>query len=208
MGTLAVGSFLVTVMTIVKFVFEYFAEKAESLSGDNCCVQVLLCIARCFIWCVDCCIRFISDNAYIQTAMKGTSFCTSALASFYLMVRNPATWAALSTISYIMFFLGKGCIMALSAWLTYILTQYVLPNIGQPLVPAIVIALWAYLVSSLFLGIFDFSAMAILQCFCVNYEIGGTTFTPAALVDFIDEIEENEANKEGATYQKKYNAKK
>jgi hypothetical protein len=38
MGTLAVGSFLVTVCTIIKFIFEYFAAKAEDLSGDNCCV--------------------------------------------------------------------------------------------------------------------------------------------------------------------------
>jgi hypothetical protein len=139
--------------------------------------------------------------------MKGTNFCTSAMSVFYLMVRNPAAWSALSTISYIMFFLGKGLICTLSAWLTYVLTQYALPNIGQPLVPAIANALWAYLVSSLFLGIFDFSAMAILQCFCVNYEIGGTAYTPDALVDFIEEMEDAESKRDGANYEKKYNAK-
>lgn len=199
MGTLAVGSFLVTVCTIIKFIFEYFAAKAEAASSADptCCVKTMIWIARCCIWCVDCCIRFISDNAYIQTAMKGTNFCTSAMSSFYLMVRNPFAWTALTTISYIMFFLGKGLIVTASAWLTYILTQYALPNIGQPLVPAIAMGLWAYLCASLFLGIFDFSAMAILQCFCVNEELGGTCYTPDALKGFIDEQDKNEAERSG-----------
>ena len=72
------------------------------------------------------------------------------------------------------------------------------------MVPAIANGLWAFLVSSLFLGIFDFSGMAILQCFCVNYELGGTKYTPDSLVDFIDKLE-NEHPDEG--YQKKYNEK-
>lgn len=140
--------------------------------------------------------------------MKGTNFCSSAMAVFYMMIRNPAAWSALTYISYIMFFLGKGLIVTASAWLTYILTQYALPNIQQPLVPAIANGLWAYLCASLFLGIFDFSAMAILQCFCVNYELGGTCYTPDALVDFIDQLEEAEAKDSEGKYEKKYNAKK
>lgn len=80
-----------------------------------------------------------------------------------MMIRNPAAWSALNYISYIMFFLGKGLICTSSAWLTYIIVQYALGSkITQPLVPAIANGLWAYLISSLYLGIFDFSAMAIL----------------------------------------------
>ena len=122
MGTLAVGSFLVTICTIIKFIFEYFAHQAENAAGDNVCVNILIQLARCCVWCVDYCVRFISDNAYIQTAMKGSNFCESAMQSFYMMIRNPAAWSALSYISWIMFFLGKGLIVTSSAWLTYILT--------------------------------------------------------------------------------------
>jgi hypothetical protein len=68
------------------------------------------------------------------------------------------------------------------------------------LVPAVANGLWAYLVSSLFLGIFDFSAMAILQCFCVNFELGGNTYTPDALAGFIDKLEDEAAGAEGSDY--------
>jgi hypothetical protein len=58
--------------------------------------------------------------------MQGTDFCGSASATFYMMIRNPAAWAALTYISYIMFLLGKGLIIASSAYITYIVTQYAL----------------------------------------------------------------------------------
>jgi hypothetical protein len=99
------------------------------MSGDNICVKIIVCIAGCCVYCVDCCIRFISDNAYIQTAIKGTPFCTSAVNSFYMMIRNPAAYTALNYISWIMMLLGKGFIVSASAFLTYILTQYLLPNV-------------------------------------------------------------------------------
>merc|ERR1719379_1054151 len=108
-----------------------------------------------------------------------------------------------------MMLLGKGLIVSLSAYLTYILTQYALPNIQQPLVPAIANGIWAFLVSSLYLGIFDFSAMAILQCFLVNHETGGNRNTPESLKPFIESLEDDEVKRD-PNYQKKYgaNAKK
>jgi hypothetical protein len=120
-----------------------------------------------------------------------------------MMVRNPAAYSALNYISWIMMLLGKGLIVSLSAYLTYILTQYALPNIQQPLVPAIANGVWAFLVASLYLGIFDFSAMAILQCFLVNHECGGNTFTPESLKPFIEQLEDDEI-KRNPEYQKKY----
>ena len=194
MGTIAFGSFLVTLTTIIKLVFEYFAAQVEGAAGDNFCTNCLIQAARCCVWCVDCCIRFISNNAYIQTAMRGTDFCTSAQTSFYMMIRNPAAFTALQYVSYIMLILGKGLIVALSAWLTYVITQYSIGDkVQQPLVPAVANGLWAFLVASLFLGIFDFSGMAILQCFLVNEELGGTKYTPDSLKDFIEISEEEHA---------------
>ncbi len=41
-------------------------------------------------------------------------------------------------------------------------------DIEQPFIPALVVALFAYMIASVFLAVFDFSALTILQCFCLD----------------------------------------
>jgi len=203
-GSIAFGSALITICTIIKFVFEYFAAKLSQITGDNCAVQCVLCIARCCINCVDCCIRYMTDNAIIQTALRSTNFCTSMVESFWMMVRNPGAFSVLNYISWMLMLLGKGSIVATSGYVTYLLCQYALPEVQNPLVPAIFIGIWAYLVSSLYLGIFEFSSMAILQCFIFNEEIGGKDYTPDALRPFIQQLDEDEHKADPDNYQLKY----
>jgi len=70
LGTMALGSFLIATMNFIKVIFEYFASKVEASGASmNPIVKITLWIARCFIWCVDCCIKLINKNAYIQVAL-------------------------------------------------------------------------------------------------------------------------------------------
>ena len=156
---------------------------------------------RCCIWCVDCCIKFITENAYIQTAIRGTAFCTSAKESFYMMVRNPATFAATTTVGYLVTIIGKGAITALVGWLTWLLTGYALPNVEQPIVPGVFGAILGFTTSSLFLQLFDFTALAILQSFLVNKESGGTIAAPEELREHLDRWEEEESKYQEAKRQ-------
>jgi hypothetical protein len=153
LGTLAYGSFLIAVVTMIKIVFEYFAKKAEALeqADQTSIVKCVLCCLRCCIWCVDCCIKFITENAYIQTAIKGTHFCESAQESFYMMVRNPGTFGATSTVGFLMSFLAKGFIVALTGFFTYLICDYGIEEIEKPIIPGVVGAIIGYLVASLFL---------------------------------------------------------
>ena len=96
----------------------------------------------------------------------------------------------MTIVGYIMTFIGKGLISGLSAWITYICAQKWYTNVQQPVVPAIVVAIAAYLIASLFISLFDFAALTILQCFLVNIEMGGTVTTPDSLKPFIEQVEQ------------------
>lgn len=65
LGSLAFGSLLIAIVTMIKVLFEYFAKKYEKAAGDNPIVKACICYARCMIWCLDACVKFISENAYI-----------------------------------------------------------------------------------------------------------------------------------------------
>jgi len=74
----------------------------------------------------------------------------------------------------------------LSAAATWALCQYVYPEISQPIIPTVIIAIIAYFIASLFLIIYDFAGLTILHCFIQDQDYGGTGNTPKGLRSFID----------------------
>lgn len=162
---------------MIKVLFEYFAKKYEKLAGDNIFVKAVICYVRCMIWCLDCCVKFISENAYIQVAINGVNFCAGAKKAFFMIIGNPGTYAAMNIVGWIMTGIGKGVIVGISVYLTMVLAaENVLvttegAKIQQPFVPAFIVLLVAWLVASLFISIFDFACLTILQCFLTSKEV-------------------------------------
>jgi hypothetical protein len=46
-------------------------------------------------------------NAYVQTCIYGTNFCTSAFHAFWLLLRNIARLAAASAVTHFIVLIGK-----------------------------------------------------------------------------------------------------
>lgn len=90
--------------------------------------------------------------------------------------------------------LGKGTIMASSGYLTILLVQSKYPDVDNPFIPAIIVAVFAYLVGSLFLSIFSFSSTAILHCFLLSEELGDKTRAPKYLKDYLSHCDEKRIN--------------
>ena len=87
-----------------------------------------MCFCKCCLWCLEKCVRYISKNAYILTAMFGYNFCKSSckvshrvvftlkilprfllkkIQAVGLIVSNAARAAALDGTTGFMLFLGK-----------------------------------------------------------------------------------------------------
>jgi hypothetical protein len=119
LGSIALGSLLVAIITLIKIVFEYLAKQNEKIMGkDNFIFKAVVCCLRCVIWCLDCCIKYINLNAYIQIAIHGSNFCTSAKEAFYLIVRHADRFGSVNLISTLLTFLGKALITGLSVWIS------------------------------------------------------------------------------------------
>lgn len=195
-GSVSFGAFLIALVTLIRIIFEYIAYQYEKMGNkDNAVYKVVSCCVRCCLWCLDKYVKFITKNAFIQIALHSTSFCTSAFASFYLMIRHVGRFSSAIFIGWIMMFLGKGTIVAASGYLTMVYFQQMYPDLQQPLVPAACIAIVAYLVGSLFLSIFSFSCTAILHCFILDEDTDGSKFTPDSLKGFLDYNDQENAKK-------------
>ena len=195
MGTMAFGGFLIAVMSMIKVLFEYFAKKAEAAGATtNPLVKAIICCARCAVWCLDCCVKFINKNAYIQCALFSTNFCKSAQEGFYLFVRHSGKFTGVDITGMLISLLGKGIIVAVNVYITILcLKMY---NVSQPYLISIIVGIISFVIATLFLTIFEFSSMAILQCFILDSDVGGTTKTPDSLKSFLELSGEVKAKKQ------------
>lgn len=117
-GSIAFGSFLIAVVTMIRVVFEYFQRQYETANPRNPMVKAVGCIVRCMLWCLDKYVKFITKNSFIQIVLSSKSFCESCWISFFLIIRNAGRFGSASIVGWIMMLLGKGTIMAASGYLT------------------------------------------------------------------------------------------
>lgn len=120
------------------------------------------------MYCLDCCVKYISENAFIHVALNGTSFCESAASAFWIQVRNPGLFLATNMVGWIIQFIGKGLITAFTGMITILVINFTMPFVQQPFISAYCVMLSAYIISGFFLSCFDYSALSILQAFMVS----------------------------------------
>ena len=161
MGSLAFGSFLMALVWTIRAIFEYIGEKMIDASGNNGCTRCLISCIRCCLDCFDRFIRYINRNAYIYMALSGESFCSSALNSFILILKNSAKFAFVEGIADIFMFLAKVFISTSTTGL-YLLIMRAMTKVSSPWLPLFVVFLLSYMIASVFIAVFDVSANTIL----------------------------------------------
>lgn len=198
-GSLAMGSLLISIVWMIRFVFEYVANKMEkSGAGENGFTKALIGCTRCCLGCFDRMLRYLTRNAYIYMAISSESFCNSALNAFILMLKNAAKFAFVQTFSEVFMFIAKIAIsVATTATGILWIVSASSSDVTSPVMPGLLILLIAYIVSGIFVSIFDAGSNTILQCYLIDKDIakqGGEhlepTHIPETLKKFLVEKEE------------------
>jgi len=192
-GTAAIGSLIIAIVQIIRTMVAKLQAKAKQL--DNKIGEALLCCCQCCLWGFEKFIRFLNKKAYIQTAIFGTSFCTSAKDAFFLILRNAKRVAGISYVSTVLMFVGRICISFVTAGVAYIvIDSQIGSNLHSPGGPALLVLYIAYVVGDTFLDIFEMSTETILLCFIADEEMfeGGEVYADGSLRKWFVEYEEEE----------------
>jgi hypothetical protein len=99
---------------------------------------------ECFLACVECIVKFINTQAYIQIAIRGKNFCYAAKDGFELAWSNALRYAVVGGVGQVIMFLGKMIIAAITAICFYLMITYVSSirqNYLQPFYQVIVLPL-------------------------------------------------------------------
>lgn len=89
-GTLAFGTLIIAIVQALRLALEYVNKSTKKLQQANCILALIMKCARCALWCMEKCVKFISYYGFIYTAMNGTGFCTSCKQVFGLFFTYPA----------------------------------------------------------------------------------------------------------------------
>jgi len=170
LGTLAFGSFILAVVRMVCLVLEYISRKVKA--HDNFVTRAIIWIMRFFFWLMDAFLKFATRNAYIMCAIHGHNFITSAKDSFKLVMRNPLRIVTLDIAMGFLFFVSKVLLSAGAGVSTYFfLSNY--PEafkLHYNVVPAILVAIFTYLITHVFFGVYSTAVDTLFLCFLEDCE--------------------------------------
>mmetsp|Transcript_33039 Transcript_33039/g.69073 ORF Transcript_33039/g.69073 Transcript_33039/m.69073 type:complete len:725 (-) Transcript_33039:448-2622(-) len=155
LGTAAFGSFLIAVVQFIRWVFRYYVYQVNKMNKDNRIVKILTCIGECCLSCLERFLNFVNKNAYIQTSIEGTNFCTSAVAAFNLLLRNFLRLGALTIVSSIFLQFGKVFIAVCTGFIAaLIIVGGSMNNISEaPVFSITIVMLLAFAVGSAFMDV-------------------------------------------------------
>jgi hypothetical protein len=174
LGSLALGSGLLSVIWIIHTLFEYIGHKLHEATAENGCTKCLLCCCRCCLSCFDRFIRYITTNAYIYMAISNESFCSSAIHAFLLMLKNSVKFSMVHGLSDVFIFIAKCLISVTVTWISFLLMGAMLDDyqtVRDPFIPLFVIFITSYMISAIFIGILDVGSNTILQCYLIDLEL-------------------------------------
>lgn len=174
LGTLAFGSLLVAVVQFLRFLLSQLEARIKSATKSQTIAKGLLCYCKCCLACLEAILKYINKQAFIQTAIYGTSFITSAKNACLLIVRNFIQIAVLDWVGNAVIFLGKVFIGSLTAFIAFFLCKYPVltgGTLGTPLLIIVVVFIIAYIIANVFMLVFDTAIDTVLQSFLMDEEM-------------------------------------
>eukprot|EP00758_Cryptobia_borreli_P004189 Tbor_TRINITY_DN4234_c0_g1::TRINITY_DN4234_c0_g1_i1::g.23910::m.23910/K15377/SLC44A2_4_5; solute carrier family 44 (choline transporter-like protein), member 2/4/5 len=171
-GTTAGGSLLVAICRVTRFLMGLIERYLrQTQSRNTTCVKFICCCVKCLLCCFERILQFITERAYIITAINGRSLIPGAREGVSLLINNPAVLIT-DIIGDVIITCGKIFITLCICIIGYFWFKYNgidgVPNnstiTAQGL--TLLLGLVVYYVTSLFGGVFSVCIDTIIMCYC------------------------------------------
>ncbi|KAM6940544.1 choline transporter-like protein 1 [Xenentodon cancila] len=188
LGTIAKGSFIITLVKIPRLILTYIHSKLKG--KENACARCMLKACVCCLWCLEKCLAYLNQNAYAATAINSTSFCTSARDAFVILVENALRVAAINTVGDFVLFLGKVIVLFITAFAGVLALNYH-QDYTVWVLPLFIVCVFAFLVAHCFLSVFENVVDVLFLCFAVDTKYndgspGHEYYMDMALMEFVE----------------------
>ncbi|XP_032681859.1 choline transporter-like protein 1 isoform X2 [Odontomachus brunneus] len=187
LGTVAFGSLIIGIVRLIRAMISFVQNHLKRY--DNSCVKGILWCCQCCLWCFECALKFLTRNAYIETAIYGCNFCTGGRKAFQALSSNILRVAAINSVGDFVLFLGKVLVITLTV-ISGIYLMQKKDGLHHPWVPITIAGIFAFLVAHCFISIYEMIIDTIFICFCEDCEkndgIGRPYFMSRGLMEFVE----------------------
>lgn len=197
LGSIALGSFLIVLVRIPRYILMYFQDKIKASRSSLAEYCSKACI--CCLWCLEKFIKFINYNAYTIIAIEGKSFCASAQKAFMIVVENSLRMVTINTVGDFMLFLSKLAVTAITLFMGIYWFQVPvddpiknLHEIKIFILPLLTVCVIAFLIAHCFFTVYEMVIDAIMVCFCEDCRANDGSderpyYMSSSLKKFVDE---------------------
>mmetsp|Transcript_22525 Transcript_22525/g.76592 ORF Transcript_22525/g.76592 Transcript_22525/m.76592 type:complete len:700 (-) Transcript_22525:204-2303(-) len=196
MGTIAFGAFLIAVIQFVRYILEYVDKKTRKAQKNNKLLKFFMCIIKYCMWYLEQVVKYITRNAYIVSAIDGSSFCTSAIRAVFILVSNAGKVLAVNTVGDFLLFLGKMCVTMGVACLAFLLADMSMYTdadsdyyLYSPFLCILIAVLLGYQIASVFMSVYEMAIDTILLSYCIDCSKHGgkAPHAPKLIADAVGE---------------------
>lgn len=192
-GSIAFGSFIHTLISVLRAIVDTLVDAAEKNSGNNGVVACLGCLLKCCMGCLESLIEYINLNAYAYMAISGDAYCKSAWNGFMMNLKHLVKFYFADTLANMFVFMGILTIVALNGGSCYLIMIYGFKNghlVSSIWVPIILIMVASFIIAELFIGFFSVAVRATLMSLAVDLELnnGDPKFGTPSFHQKMDEV--------------------
>ncbi|XP_034186151.2 choline transporter-like protein 1 isoform X1 [Osmia lignaria lignaria] len=187
LGTVAFGALIIGIVRLIRAIINFVQNRLKRY--DNDLVRGILWCCQCCFWCFECALKFLTRNAYIETAIYGCNFCVGGKKAFQALSSNILRVAAINSVGDFVLFLGKVLVVTLTVVSGIYLIQKK-EGLHYPWVPIALAGVFAFLVAHCFISIYEMIIDTIFLCFCEDCEkndgISRPYFMSRGLMEFVE----------------------
>ncbi|KAG7299787.1 hypothetical protein JYU34_016796 [Plutella xylostella] len=162
LGSVAKGSFLITLFKIPRLILTYLHAKlsARADKGSDCAKCGLKCGICCF-YCLEKFIRYLNHNAYTIITIERCHFCKAAAKAFSTIVNNALQVATINSVGDFILFLGK-CIVTAVTGIVGLLLLKRNSDLHFYAAPTLVICIYSFFIAHCMLSLYEVSCLSNL----------------------------------------------
>lgn len=199
MGSICLGSLIMTIVMILRFIVDTIVDGACSNNPAGKCIA---CCIKCIMKCIEDVVEYLTKTAYSYMAITGQAFCNAGKNGFLLNLKHGAKFYFAVMLAHGFVGVGTFFVFIVNLVLTWLMTTHISKESEDP-----EIAMWAvwiaaviisYVVPMECLANFDEAVIAVMQSYGVDADLhhGKPVYGPKSYHEKLDAIErEAEAEK-------------
>ncbi|GER43027.1 choline transporter-related family protein [Striga asiatica] len=200
LGSMAIGSLIVSFLESIRFILEALRRKLKSINhpmSESWFRKVTYQTSQGCLRFISCIIKSVNRNAYIMIAITGKGFFKASEIATELIMSNILRIGKVNVLGDVILFIGKLCVSLTSALFAFLMLNTHKYNsahnkISSPLFPVLVCWGFGYIVATLFFGVVEMSIDTIILSFCQDSDEhqGTAQYAPPLLIETLNDQNE------------------